>query len=56
MIIYDFVHHILFQSGGLSSANLHVCRTVARRCERALVGIVERGDCDHVVRRMMMIV
>lgn len=41
--------NFILPGGGLASAHLHVARTLARRVERRIIPIVERGDADEVV-------
>ena len=41
--------HFILPSGGLCSAQLHVCRTVCRRAERSVIELKERGDVEDVV-------
>lgn len=40
-------------SGGLTASTLHVCRTIARRAERSVVGLVGDGDCDPNVMKYL---
>jgi cob(I)alamin adenosyltransferase len=37
----------------LASANLHVCRAVTRRAERAVFDLVQEGDCEPVVAKYL---
>eukprot|EP00808_Paulinella_micropora_P002185 g63784.t1 len=43
----------ILPSGGFLSASLHQTRTVTRRAERAVVTLVEKGDCEPVVMRYL---
>merc|ERR1712086_1249019 len=41
--------NFILPSGGLASAHLHVCRTAARRAERATVPLVRAEAVEHAV-------
>ncbi len=41
----------IFQSGGKSSATLHVARSVCRRAERCIVPLMEQQQVDAVVEK-----
>jgi ATP:cob(I)alamin adenosyltransferase len=47
------LRNFILPGGGLAAAHLHVARTVARRAERHVVGLVEQKDADEVVLRYL---
>lgn len=45
--------NFILPSGGLSSSQLHVCRTICRRAERNVIPLVERGDANEIAGKYL---
>jgi cob(I)alamin adenosyltransferase len=47
------LRNFILPSGGLSASSLHLARTIARRAERHVVPLVNRGDANPVALRYL---
>lgn len=45
MLNFSFI----LPGGGIAACQLHICRTISRKCERLLVSLIEEGNIDSIV-------
>jgi len=47
------LNQFVLPGGGMASAHLHVCRTISRRIERYITGLLEEDEVDPVAFKVM---
>lgn len=47
------LHSFILPGGGIAACQMHICRTISRKCERYLVGLIEQDNIDPVVFKFM---